>query len=338
MRAASGEQRGMISRVTNPESTFLHRQNNRPTRTLLHRPLTHILIIGLISITQFICRNVLSNMQIRAVARRGVDLLQRTSHTPFSRHPDPVFQIQTPISKASFAHAGWPPSFLQTSQSLCNGLQSNDRREKAHSRPEKADLINTFISGPFLTSSMRTNVETIGRKENEAFRMGPSSGPWGLSREKIQLRPLDRRRYFSSTAFMKTSKDELSKGIAESAKASAQAVSKATKIRPTSTQLKGRLPQMPHIHRPTKEELLAAATGFWSRLKVRFKWFSIRSVRPFNVDEISGFLSWLLVGHVLWIVLGTTTFFSLAIWAINTVFAQGVLCKLLLFLVLTNDW
>merc|ERR1711939_1037266 len=33
---------------------------------------------------------------------------------------------------------------------------------------------------------------------------------------------------------------------------------------------------LPHMHRPTKEELLAAATGFWSRLKVRFKWFSIR--------------------------------------------------------------
>ena len=85
-----------------------------------------------------------------------------------------------------------------------------------------------------------------------------------------------------------------------------------------------RLPNIPHIHRPTKEELLAAATGFWSRLKVRFKWFSIRSVRPFNVDEIGAFFSWFLLGHVLWIILGTTTFFSLAIFAVNTVFAQGM--------------
>lgn len=85
-----------------------------------------------------------------------------------------------------------------------------------------------------------------------------------------------------------------------------------------------RLPNIPHIHRPTKEELLAAATGFWSRLKVRFKWFSIRSVRPFNVDEIGAFFSWVLLGHVLWIILGTTTFFSLAIFAVNTVFAQGM--------------
>ncbi len=84
-----------------------------------------------------------------------------------------------------------------------------------------------------------------------------------------------------------------------------------------------RLPKISHIQRPSKEELLAAATGFWSRLKVRFKWFSIRSGRPFNIDEISAFFSWILLGHVLWIILGTTTFFSLAILAVNTVFAQG---------------
>lgn len=86
-----------------------------------------------------------------------------------------------------------------------------------------------------------------------------------------------------------------------------------------------RLPHMPQLQRPTKEELLAAATGFWSRLRVRFKWFSIRSARPFNADEIGAFFSWVLVGHVLWIFLGTTTFFSLAILAVNTVFAQGKL-------------
>lgn len=92
-------------------------------------------------------------------------------------------------------------------------------------------------------------------------------------------------------------------------------------------QLRDRLPDISHIHRPSREELLAAATGFWSRLKVRFKWFSIRSVRPFNVDEIGAFFSWFLLGHVLWVILGTTTFFSLAIFAVNTVFAQETLAR-----------
>ena len=101
-----------------------------------------------------------------------------------------------------------------------------------------------------------------------------------------------------------------------------------------------RLPNIKQIHRPTKEELLAAATGFWARLKVRFKWFSIRSARPFNIDEIGAFFSWILVGHVLWIILGTTTFFSLAIFAVNTVFAQGkiyLLMPVVPYLLLRRD-
>lgn len=97
----------------------------------------------------------------------------------------------------------------------------------------------------------------------------------------------------------------------------------------TNKHIMGRLPNITQIHRPSKEELLAAATGFWARLKVRFKWFSIRSARPFNIDEIGAFFSWILVGHVLWIILGTTTFFSLAIFAVNTVFAQGKISLLL---------
>lgn len=80
---------------------------------------------------------------------------------------------------------------------------------------------------------------------------------------------------------------------------------------------------LPHMHRPTKEELLAAATGFWSRLKIRFKWFSIRSARPWNVDDWSAFVSWFVLGNIVWILVGTTTFFSLVILSINTVVAQG---------------
>ncbi|KAF2090606.1 mitochondrial distribution and morphology protein family 31/32 [Saccharata proteae CBS 121410] len=85
------------------------------------------------------------------------------------------------------------------------------------------------------------------------------------------------------------------------------------------------LNRLPHLHRPSKEELLAAATGAWSRFKVHFKWFSIKSGRKFNTDDISAFFSWIIVGHVVWIIVGTTTFFSLAIFLVNTVFAQETL-------------
>ncbi len=84
------------------------------------------------------------------------------------------------------------------------------------------------------------------------------------------------------------------------------------------------LPSIPHLpHRPTKEEFLAAANGFWQRLRVRFKWFSIRSMRPWNADEWGAFVSWFVFGHIVWVLVGTTTFFSLVIFCINTVFAQG---------------
>lgn len=97
---------------------------------------------------------------------------------------------------------------------------------------------------------------------------------------------------------------------------------------PAAKSIFDRLPQIPHsLHRPSKEELLAAATGFWSRLRAHFKWFTIRSGRPFNIDEISALFSWILLGHVVWIIIGTTTFVSLAILVINTVFAQETLAQ-----------
>ncbi|ROT39822.1 mitochondrial distribution and morphology protein [Sodiomyces alkalinus F11] len=85
------------------------------------------------------------------------------------------------------------------------------------------------------------------------------------------------------------------------------------------------MPMMPH--RPTREELLAAANGFWERMRVRFKWASIRSMRPWNIDEWGAFVSWFLFGHIVWILVGTTTFFSILILSINTVFAQETVAK-----------
>lgn len=97
-----------------------------------------------------------------------------------------------------------------------------------------------------------------------------------------------------------------------------------------SKYLHDHLPRIPH--RPAKEELLAAATNFRQRLKVRFKWMSIRSMRPWNIDEWGAFVSWFMIGHLVWILVGTTTFFSLVILSINTVFAQGQFRKSALFL------
>ena len=62
---------------------------------------------------------------------------------------------------------------------------------------------------------------------------------------------------------------------------------------------------LPHAHRPTRDELLSVATNFWQRLRIRFKWFTVRSFRKFNADDISAFVTWFVMSQTLWILIGT---------------------------------
>lgn len=89
------------------------------------------------------------------------------------------------------------------------------------------------------------------------------------------------------------------------------------------------LPNLPDIPKsvPTKQELLARASGFIDRLKIRSKWALTRSNRPFRADDYSAFFSWFVFAHIFWIVAGTTTFVSLGLVAINTLSAQEYLAS-----------
>ncbi|CAF3574700.1 unnamed protein product [Fusarium graminearum] len=118
---------------------------------------------------------------------------------------------------------------------------------------------------------------------------------------------------------------ETSKDATNQTTKSGDQVPAGTNSEPVSYMSYLHLPRMPH--RPTKDELLEAANGFWQRLKVRLKWISIRSMRPWNIDEWGAFVSWFLFGHLAWIIVGTTTFFSLIILSINTVVAQETLAQ-----------
>jgi distribution and morphology protein 31 len=91
----------------------------------------------------------------------------------------------------------------------------------------------------------------------------------------------------------------------------------------TKQEAMGIFERVSHIHRPTKDEMLAAATGAWQRLRIRTKWSLIRQMRPYSLEDIGAFFSWLLLGHVVWVVVGTTTFLSVAIFLVNSVSAQG---------------
>ena len=86
--------------------------------------------------------------------------------------------------------------------------------------------------------------------------------------------------------------------------------------------------QLPHFHRPTKEELLQTASSVFERMKIRFKFATLKQYRPFNADEIGALFSWFILGHIVWIVVGTTTFVSLFLLAVNTLSAQEYFAKI----------
>ncbi|GAC96992.1 potential mitochondrial biogenesis factor [Pseudozyma hubeiensis SY62] len=81
-------------------------------------------------------------------------------------------------------------------------------------------------------------------------------------------------------------------------------------------------PHDQHRLRPSKEDLLRYAQGFWTRLRIRFKWFTIRGFRRFNADDISAFFTLGGFTTAVFIIVGTTTFFSLIFAALNALNLQ----------------
>ena len=225
-------------------------------------------------------------------------------------------------------------------------LPKATRAFQSHSNCSKHVISRSFASGGFLAVGLSPSspaAETIACSCVNKVEKATSAGSRTLDRRKVtyQFRAARRRAFHSSYRWANGGKDRRSPkrrekdsekakdgGATATGSMASNATQKAAKGLAAASAMNkhvmDRLPTMSHLHRPNKEELLAAATGFWSRLKVRFKWFSIRSVRPFNMDEIGAFFSWFVLGHVIWILVGTTTFFSLAIFAVNTVFAQGL--------------
>ncbi|CAL1706664.1 unnamed protein product [Somion occarium] len=84
---------------------------------------------------------------------------------------------------------------------------------------------------------------------------------------------------------------------------------------------------IPHLHRPTKDDLLNAAGGFWQRLRIRFRWIFLRSFRRYNVDDISAFVTWFFMSQTLWLFVGTTTFFSVIFAFLNSLRLQEYVAR-----------
>lgn len=68
----------------------------------------------------------------------------------------------------------------------------------------------------------------------------------------------------------------------------------------------------------TKKSLLAQSSSLISRLWVHIKWPLTRNDRSLTMDDLSAFASWLVMGNLLWIILGTTTFGFVAMYFLDT--------------------
>ncbi|RPD57574.1 mitochondrial distribution and morphology protein family 31/32 [Lentinus tigrinus ALCF2SS1-7] len=86
---------------------------------------------------------------------------------------------------------------------------------------------------------------------------------------------------------------------------------------------------LPNLQRPTRDDFLRAADGFWQRLRVRFRWLTIRSFRRYNADEMSAFFTWFLMSQTLWLFVGTTTFFSVVFATANSLRLQEYIARAL---------
>ncbi|KAK0505054.1 mitochondrial distribution and morphology proteins-domain-containing protein [Armillaria luteobubalina] len=84
---------------------------------------------------------------------------------------------------------------------------------------------------------------------------------------------------------------------------------------------------LPHLHRPSRDDFLKVANGFWQRMNVRFKWFTIKSFRKFNADDISAFVTWFVMSQTIWILIGTTTFFSVIFAIANSLRLQNFVAR-----------
>jgi hypothetical protein len=97
----------------------------------------------------------------------------------------------------------------------------------------------------------------------------------------------------------------------------------ATKQSSSSALVKYTPPTGP-LDRVGRAKLLSAAPTFLERLKIRFKLLLMRQIRPWRVDDFIAMFSWAFIANIAFVLLGTTTFFSLVLAAANSLQFQGM--------------
>ncbi|EJS43366.1 mdm31p [Saccharomyces arboricola H-6] len=102
--------------------------------------------------------------------------------------------------------------------------------------------------------------------------------------------------------------------------------------------LSDKLKKQPNLKYITeRDSLLVQTNNIFTKLKINIRWFLKKSTRPFNSDDISAFISWILVSNIFIFIFWTTTFVSLVLYLINTVFAQEYLASKIGKFITKND-
>ncbi|KAF8937422.1 Mitochondrial distribution and morphology protein 31, mitochondrial precursor [Dissophora ornata] len=82
-------------------------------------------------------------------------------------------------------------------------------------------------------------------------------------------------------------------------------------------------PPVGPLDRVGRAKLLSAAPNFLARLKIRLKLLLMRQIRPWRTDDFIAMFSWAFLANVAFVLLGTTTFFSLVLATANSLQFQG---------------
>ncbi|KAM0753660.1 hypothetical protein T439DRAFT_322546 [Meredithblackwellia eburnea MCA 4105] len=90
---------------------------------------------------------------------------------------------------------------------------------------------------------------------------------------------------------------------------------------PSLRKLAANLPSSPG-RPPSRDQLLALTSSFFERLRIRFKYMTIRSYRHFRADDWGAFFSFGLVGTLGWLLIGTSSFVAFVFLIINSLQLQ----------------
>lgn len=199
-------------------------------------------------------------------------------------------------------------------------LVLHTRRESLRPDVDRYNTIRLFFQRQLAThTSMPVTPLPACRRSASHTIFTPSSSRLLARRDFLELRSLRSRHDHSS----REEKGNIHESDHSSQENKAQSPGSASSVQGDSEQNTGVHPPPPplnldnyprlyrrlalslsHLHRPTRDDFLKVASGFWQRLRIRFKWFTIRSFRRFNADDISAFITWFLMSQTLWILVG----------------------------------